>query len=278
MNKGTVYAILAFVTWGFFPLYFHFVIHLDPFVVTAHRVTWAFLILFIPLGFKKETWVLAKNNWKKFSVPAVMIGLNWFIFVYAVHSKQVTQASLGYFLGPLISVLLGVVLFKEKISRLTLVSLLFIVVAIFKDLLTIGEIPILAVSLGFTFAYYGALKKTSLLSTFDGLFMETLFILPIALFILVAIPASLTWTDIVLLIFGGFLTLLPLYFFSKASQLIKLSQLAFIQYFAPSLHFCFAIFFFKEPLNQSKIISFSLVWFACLIYVYDSVRKSQSNS
>ena len=287
--KYLIYTFAAFIMWGLFPIYFKWVEQVDAFEIMAHRVVWSlvFMLVFM-VAFRKR--ILLR---KMFTTPAlfwplvassVMIAINWGLYVWAVVSEQVLATSLGYFINPLVSVILGVIFLSETLNRRQTVAVLLVVVAIINMIWTVGELPWISLSLAISFGLYGLIRKQVDIDSFNGLLFEVLFIFPVALLYLVYLGMGdmLTFNTMglgldVLLLFSGILTILPLVFFAAGVKGINLSTVGFIQYVAPTLSFMLAVFVFNEPFSVEKLISFVLIWTALALISFDAWRRHRSS-
>ncbi|MCS7011766.1 MAG: EamA family transporter RarD [Anaerolineales bacterium] len=278
MNQGILYALGAYGTWGLFPAYWKLLKHVPALQLLSHRIIWSFLFL---LAF-----LLATKQWTKFRraivslkvlslylVAAVLIGVNWLTYVWAVNAGYIVETSLGYFINPLLNVLLGVLFFRERLRPLQWLPVMLAAVGVIYLTWAYGRLPWIALLLAFSFGFYGLVKKIAPLSSVFGLSLETgLLFLPALGWLLVAerggqgafLHAGLA-TDL-LLVGAGPITSIPLLMFAAAAQRIPLSMLGIIQYIAPTLQFLLGIFAFREPFTHAQLIGFSIVWTALLLF------------
>ncbi|MCX7609457.1 MAG: EamA family transporter RarD [Anaerolineales bacterium] len=278
MNQGILYALGAYGTWGLFPAYWKLLKHVPALQLLSHRIIWSFLFL---LAF-----LLATKQWTKFRraivslkvlslylVAAVLIGVNWLTYVWAVNAGYIVETSLGYFINPLLNVLLGVLFFRERLRPLQWLPVMLAAVGVIYLSWAYGRLPWIALLLAFSFGFYGLVKKIAPLSSVFGLSLETgLLFLPALGWLLVAerggqgafLHAGLA-TDL-LLVGAGPITSIPLLMFAAAAQRIPLSMLGIIQYIAPTLQFLLGIFAFREPFTHAQLIGFSIVWTALLLF------------
>jgi chloramphenicol-sensitive protein RarD len=273
---GFLYAMAAYAAWGVFPIYWKFLAHVPVLTIISHRVVWAFVFYLVLLKYKERTSTVSalvdgvKEYWKVLGC-AVLIGSNWGIYVWAVNVGHVVETSLGYYISPLINVLLGAFVLGEKLKLRQ--KLAFVCALIGVLIMTFGTVrgfPWIAMSLAGTFGVYGLLRKTLPLKTLVGSTLETFVMLPIALAILLGasffIPSTTTAVQSfdlhtwVLLIVGGAVTALPLLWFSEAAKRMPLSMLAFFQYLAPTLQFMCGTILFKEEFTHVHAISFAFIW------------------
>jgi chloramphenicol-sensitive protein RarD len=210
-------------------------------------------------------------------LSSILIAGNWFIYIYGISTHQVLQTSLGYFINPLVNVLLGMIFFRERLRLGQWIAVALATAGVIYLALGSDQFPWIAVALGFTFAFYGLVRKLVRVDSLMGLSVETLFLLPLAFGAQVywalegqAAFGSYTWTLDVLLILSGIVTAIPLLFFGAAARRLPMSTLGFLQYLAPTLQFILAITFFGEPFESTKLISFLCIWIALVIYSVDS--------
>jgi len=287
---GALSVITAFTVWGILPLFFVLIAHVGAMEILAQRVLWALLAvvaLKYALGQSRDLYALLSHRKTAitFAVSALLIGANWLIFVYGMKTGQVLQSSLGYFICPLLNVLLGVAFFGERLrpARALAVGLAFAAVALLVVLH--GSIPYIALSLAGTFALYGLIRKQTAVDPITALFGDTIFLLPLALPYL----GYLAYTGNSAFIAGGLvdkgylmalapITIIPLGLFAVGAKRLDLATLGFAQYIAPSLQFIIAVFILSEPFSTVQFMAFSLIWLALALYSADALavrRKVQ---
>jgi chloramphenicol-sensitive protein RarD len=276
-GSGLASGLGAYTLWGIFPLYFHAVAHVPPLVVLCHRILWAALFLGAVI-FVKQEWrsipqiVSKRGNLVLLSAGAVLIALNWLIFIYAVSSGQTLQASLGYFINPLFSIALGMCFLGERLRKWQWLAVIIAAGAVTNLAVRGSGFPWIAVSLAISFGVYGLVRKKVDVNSLHGLLVESAILLPIAVSLLIILPAaklsSNTW---LLLSLSGVITAIPLLLFGAAVRRLQLSTLGFLQYIGPTLQFLVAICVFHEPLERTKLLSFALCWLAIAVYVADTV-------
>jgi chloramphenicol-sensitive protein RarD len=267
----------AYTLWGVFPIYFHAVAHVPPLVVLCHRVLWSALFLGFVISLRQE-WrpivrvVSTRRNLLLLSAGAVLIALNWLIFIYAVGSGQTLQASLGYFINPLFSIALGMCFLGERLRKWQWLAVLIAAGAVVNLAVRGNGFPWIAVSLAVSFGLYGLVRKKLDVNSLHGLLVESALLLPVAVILLIIRPAAnLSANTWLLLSLSGVITAVPLLLFGAAVRRLQLSTLGFLQYIGPTLQFLLAICVFHETLNQTRLLSFALCWLAIAIYVVDSV-------
>lgn len=279
--KGVIFCLTAYTMWGCFPLFFALLDGIPAFEILIHRILWSclFLVCLITLLRRWPPVVAALIQPKRLGrvlACALLIAFNWGLFIYSVESKQVLQASLGYFLTPLVNVALGMLVLREVMARLQLVALGLASLAIAIQFFLLGELPWISLLLALSFGSYGLFRKQVPLDGLSGLFVETLLLLPLALL-------ALTWLswqgtshfmrDIPitsLLLLSGVLTALPLMAFAGAARRLRLATLGFLMYINPSIQFLIALTIFGEPLGTIQLATFILIWAGLALYSWSS--------
>ena len=274
---GVTYAALAYIFWGVVPIYWRWLANVPPFQITVHRVLWCALFVAavsfargrIPhlLALVRNTRILAT-----LALTSVLISINWLIYIYCVASDQLVEASLGYYIVPLLSIALSVAFYGERLSRLRLVAVVLAGAAVILKTLDVGHIPWIAPELALSFGFYGYFRKRANVDAMDGLTIETLILFPVTLVLVLywnlsgtgAFRGTTAAAD-ALLIFGGPLTAVPLAMFAAGARRIRLSTLGFLQYLAPSITLTLAIFGFGEGFTPLDAVTFGCVWAALLI-------------
>ncbi|MEH6562742.1 MAG: EamA family transporter RarD [Marinobacter sp.] len=280
-SKGVAYGLAAYTMWGCFPLYFALFEGVPAWEVVTHRVLWSCVFLAIIITFLKR-WqpvktALARPKKLGFVLGcAVLIAVNWGVYIYAVESRQVLQASLGYFLTPLVNVGLGMLVLKESISRLQVVAVALAAIAILYQLFLLGVVPWITLVLAFSFGTYGLLRKQVALDGLSGLFVETLLLLPVGILALAALSyagashfSADTGTTL-LLLSSGIVTAIPLLAFAGAARRLRLSTVGFLMYINPTIQFLIALLVFSEPLSTEKLTSFVMIWVALGLYSWSA--------
>lgn len=278
---GLVYGLTAYTMWGVFPLYFRALNHVPPLIILCHRILWSSLFLAAIITVRKE-WralgpVLRNGKHMLFlAAGAVLIALNWLIFIYAVSTNQVLQSSLGYFINPLLSIALGMLFLGERLRRLQWLAVGVASLAVINLALSSAALPWIAVSLAFSFGFYGLVRKKVNINSLHGLLVETVILLPLAAALLIWLPSpTVSGATLGMLSLSGFITATPLLFFGAALRRLKLSTIGFLQYVGPSLQFLVAVLMLGEKLDPAKLTSFILCWAAIGIYVVDSLMARQ---
>jgi chloramphenicol-sensitive protein RarD len=282
---GVAYGLAAFIWWGGCVFYFKAVAHVSPDEVLAHRIIWSALLLIALLtvqGRLRSALVSMKSRKKilAISCTTVIISINWYVFIWAVGHDQVLQTSLGYYINPLLNVLLGFTFLRERYGRLQWTAIFLAAVGVAIVWIDKGRLPIVALALPLTFSLYGLIRKTTHVEGVVGLAVETACIAPAALFYLWYLEqnASLVFahadraTD-VLLFSAGIITALPMVWFVNAAQRLRYATVGLMQYVAPTLTFLIAVFVFREPFGVVDLVSFALIWVALTMYGFASFNE-----
>ena len=282
-NKGVVFAMAAYVLWGFFPLYFKAVQQVPPLQILMHRIAWGFLFsLFIVLGLKQwgdfKRLVFRKRIVLISTGTAVILGINWFTYVWAVTSNRVVESSLGYFIKPLVSVLLGVIFLKEQLRPWQWAAVGLMTAGVLYLTISSGQLPWVSLILAFSFGFYGLFKKTAPLGALHSTTLETAVLTIPAVAYLLLINSSgtgvfghsSTLLD-VLLVVSGPVTDIPLLLFSLGARRVPLTTIGLLQYIAPTLQFLLGVLVFHEPFDQSQLIGFGIIWLALILFSVDNL-------
>lgn len=278
MNRGVAYAFGAYGIWGLFPLYWKLLDHVPAMQVTLNRIVWSALMLVIILSVRKDWKAFGEvlKSWRTVLVyvtaSALLTG-NWFLYIWAVNSDRIVESSLGYFINPLVSIVLGVVFLKEHMRPWQWVAVGTAAVGVVWLTVTYGQLPWIALTLALTFGTYGLLKKLVPLDSSHGLMLETGAAFIPAMVALVVLQSqgnnaimSEGFGTAALLIGAGFATTVPLLMFATAAKLIPLSWVGIIQYITPSLQFLLGIFLYGEVVTSERLFGFSIVWLALAIF------------
>ncbi len=281
-RQGVIYGIIAYGCWGLIPLYFKLVSAVAPLEVLAQRVVWSFVFLALVVSLLGR-WTQVRNAMRSgrvvltLAASTLLLALNWFTYIYAVSTNQVVEASLGYFLNPLVNVLIGVTILKERLRPGQLASIVLAAIGV-----ALLGVPLIAVSLAITFAFYGLLRKIAAVDGLLGLAIETILLLPLALAYIALIEmkgsAAFVFVDprtCIKLMASGVVTAVPLLLFTAAARRLRFSTLGFLQYLAPTIQFLLAVLLFNEPLSSEKLMAFGFIWTAVGLYSYDSLRSYQ---
>jgi chloramphenicol-sensitive protein RarD len=278
MNKGIWNGLSAYIMWGFFPIYWKLLHDVPALQVIGHRIAWSFVLLIIVIAATRQwgAFYAAAREPKTifiYSIAAILLSINWLIYVWGVNAGFIVETSLGYFINPLISVLLGVIFLRERLRTMQWIPIGLAAGGVIYLTVTYGRLPWIALSLAFSFGIYGLVKKLAPLGSLYGLTLETALVFPLALIYLAweGLTGSGSFltlgplTDI-LLIGTGAVTSIPLLMFASAARQIPLTMIGVLQYVAPTLQFLIGVFLYHEPFDQSRLIGFSLVWLALIIF------------
>jgi chloramphenicol-sensitive protein RarD len=284
-QTGILFAISAFFFWGTIPIYFKQVASVDPFEVLIHRVIWSVVVLVFLLYFTKQFTQVKKilkdfTQLKYLFLSSFFVSFNWLVFIYAISVDKILETSLGYFINPLVFIFMGFIFFSERMNTTQKIAVGIAFFAIVIQIVSFGSIPIIALTLAFSFVLYGMVRKKASVPSIAGLFVETLLLLPFALaylFYLISNDTSALVGDdnyiSFMLVFAGIITVLPLLWFNSAVTRLPLTSIGILQYIGPSVSFLIAIYIYNEPFTLEKIVTFSLVWLALAIFSYDALKK-----
>lgn len=282
-RRGVGFGLAAYGIWGCFPLFFALFDGVPAGEILIHRILWSCLFLALVITLMRR-WapVRAAFHQPRRLLPvlgcALLIGLNWGLYIYAVESQHVLQASLGYFITPLVNVALGMLILKERLSRWQGVAIALALIAILIQLVMLGRLPWISLVLAATFGTYGLLRKQVPLDGLSGLFAETTLLLPFSLVALTWLMAQnashfgIALTNTTLLVVSGVLTTLPLLAFAGAARRLRLSTVGFLMYINPTLQFALALWVFDEPLSLTQLTTFVLIWIGLACYSLDAWR------
>ncbi|MBB1341332.1 EamA family transporter RarD [Pseudoalteromonas sp. SR44-5] len=286
-RKGVILACMAFFMWGLAPIYFKLLQHISAFEILMHRVVWSVLFIVII--------VAVMNQWHKVQhvlkhpkliamlvITATLLGFNWGLFIWAVNNDHMLDASLGYYINPLLNVLLGMLFLSEKLRKWQALAVALALFGVVIQVISFGSFPVVALSLAGSFAVYGLLRKKLPIESLPGLLLEALILLPVALvYWWLMAPSNSSdfvandWHTNVLLISAGVITTLPLLCFTGAAKRLQYTTLGFFQYIGPSLMFVLAVVFYGEVFSPERIVTFACIWSALAIFSWDSYRQSQ---
>jgi chloramphenicol-sensitive protein RarD len=287
VSRGLTHGIAAYSLWGLFPLYWKMLTHVPALEVLAHRIVWSCVLLLGLIEWRRRrgtSWPpLSPGVVVAYAAAAVLIGINWFLYVWAVTSGLVLQTSLGYFITPLVSVVFGVAMFGERLRPLQWSAVAVAASGMLYMAVSVGGIPWVSLGLASSFGAYSIVKKQAPLAAVEGLTLETAILwLPAAAFL-----AGLGWrgtgvflhagaaTDL-LLVVGGLVTIVPLLLFASSLRLIPLSTVGMLQYISPSLQFLLGVFLYHEPFGRAQLVGFAAVWAALAAFTLDSLWSGRA--
>lgn len=283
-RQGLIYALVAYGWWGLVPLYFRAMQQVPPLEILAHRIVWSLAVLAGVITLLGR-WAALREclRSRRFLVTLVLtaglIAVNWFVYIYAVDRRRVVQASLGYFINPLVSVFLGMLFFRERLRPLQVFALLLAAAGTLRLALEEDVFPWISFALAFSFSLYALLRKKIPIDGLTGLSVETIFLTPLALGYLVFLArdenismGTMSLTLDLLIVASGIVTAVPLLCFGQAAQRLPLSSLGFMQYLSPTIQFLLAVWAFGEPLHLSRLFNFVLIWAALALFTFDAVQ------
>lgn len=282
-KAGVLLAIAAYSMWGFAPIYFKLLLAMPALEILVHRIVWSVVILLLLiLVLKQHPKVIAALKSPKVLSTLMVSGLllagNWLLFIWAVNNDHLLDASLGYYINPLLNVFLGRLFLGEKLRRLQQIAVIMAVVGVGILVVSYGKLPWIALVLAGSFGVYGLLRKKVAVESIPGLYVESLMMLPFALWFwwAMASPASNMLDNSpdtnLILIAAGIVTTAPLLCFTAAARRIQYSTLGFFQYIGPSIMFLLAVFIYGEPLSENRLLTFGFVWSALVLFSFDSWR------
>ena len=279
MKRGILYGIGAYALWGFFPIYWKVLHPVSALQVIGHRISWSFILL--------VAFIVITKQWQDFrsvaltsaktigiyAIAGVLLTINWLVYVWGVNQGFIVETSLGYFINPLLSVLLGVIFLRERLRLAQWMPVIIAAAGVIYLTFVYGRLPWIALSLAFSFGFYGLVKKLAPLGSLYGLTLETGIVFPAAMIFLVVVQLNGTGAFLhdsalidLFLVGAGVVTTIPLLMFASAAKQIPLTVVGLLQYIAPTLQFLIGIFIYKEPFDQSHLIGFAVVWVALIIF------------
>lgn len=283
-KQGIFYAVICYVAWGLFPVFWKSITGVPAVNVLAHRIVWSFLFLFVWVIFTNRltfiSYVKQPKLLLRLGLAGFVMSANWGIYIYAVASNHIVEAGLGYYINPLVNVFLGYVFLKERLSGMQKVAVVLALVGVTFFTISYGQFPWIALLLATSFGLYGLLKKKANLESMPALTIETMMVFPFALAFLfysaessAAIPVfPSSPLLLLLLIASGPITAIPLFWFGKSAQAIPLSTMGFIQYLSPTLQLLLGIFVYHETFGVEYLICFAFVWLGLLFYTFSIIK------
>ena len=287
MNAGILYALATYILWGLFPIYWKQLDYIPAAQLIGHRILWSFLMLMLViLGTRQWGNFRSKLNasaFKAHGLAALLLGLNWLTYVWAVNNGYIVESSLGYFINPLLSVLLGMIFLKEKLRPIQWIPLALATIGVLYLTFAYGRLPWIALILAFSFAFYGLLKKKSTLGSLYGLTLETgiIFLPALGYLIYLASVGESAFLQIdhrtdLFLIGAGVVTSVPLILFAQAAQRIPLTMIGLMQYIAPTGQFLIGVLLYKEAFTHTQAIGFGIIWFALIFFWVEGWMNRQN--
>jgi chloramphenicol-sensitive protein RarD len=285
MRTGILSAASAFLCWGLFPLYFHAIGEVPPLQILAHRMLWSLLFLLIVLAVRRQwAWLSVVRQpriFGSFIASAVLLSVNWLIYIWAVNNGHVIEASLGYFINPLVNISLGYLLLKERLRPAQWMAIGVAALGVAWLTWQAGTVPWIALALAFSFGGYGLLRKTAALGALEGLSFETMVLFPLA-------AAYVAWLTVhgqnafintdststrLLLAAAGPITAIPLLLFASGARQIPLSVLGLLQYLSPTLQFLLGVWIFHEAFTADRLVGFVLIWGALALFAIEGLLR-----
>lgn len=286
MRKGVVLAASSYVAWGLFPAYFRLLRSVSPVEVLAHRMIWSLLFLSVVLAVRRQwSWLRPLAGQPRlvatFAVSAGLLSGNWYLYIWAVNNGHVIDASLGYFINPLVSIVLGFVLLQERLRPAQWFAVLIASLGVVWLTWQGHHFPWIAIVLALTFGFYGLMRKVAALGPLEGLSLETLLLFPLA-------AAYLAWTAFIgsdafiqadfalrlLLMAAGPITAIPLLLFAAGARRIRLSTLGLLQFIAPTLQLLLGVWMFHEPFGGARMLGFVIIWAALVLYSAEGLLRT----
>ena len=286
-RKGATFACLAFFMWGLAPIYFKLIQHVSAFEILMHRVVWSVVFLVLVVSILKywdkvKRIIVQPKLLLMLVITSTLLGFNWGLFIWAINNNHMLDASLGYYINPLLNVLLGMLFLGERLRKFQGVAVALAFSGVVLQLISFGSFPVVAFSLAISFALYGLLRKKLPVEALPGILLEALILLPVALtywWLMVptatsSLPAN-DWHTNALLISAGIVTTLPLLCFTGAAKRLQYTTLGFFQYIGPSLMFILAVVFYGEVFDAERLVTFACIWSALAIFSWDSYHQSR---
>jgi chloramphenicol-sensitive protein RarD len=287
MRSGIIYAALAFFCWGLFPIYFHALGEVPPLQILAHRMLWSLAFLLILLLLRRDwKWLQVVRQPRvffSFVLSALLLSANWLVYIWSVMNHHVIEASLGYFINPLVNIVLGYLILKERMRPLQWAAIGVAALGVAWLTWQAGTVPWIALFLALSFGGYGLLRKTAALGPLEGLSFETIVLFPLAAGYVIWLTVqgqnvfintasdSTRW----LLIMAGPLTAIPLLLFATGARKIPLSILGLLQYLSPTLQFLLGVWLFKEAFTADRLVGFVLIWSALALFAGEGLLRRQ---
>ncbi|WP_281974471.1 EamA family transporter RarD [Halobacillus litoralis] len=287
-KSGVLYTAGAYILWGLLPIYWKLIQQIPAFEILAHRIVWSFVFmsLIVILARKRTAFIeecryifKSRKRILGITLASLAISINWVTYILAVNTEHVVEASLGYYINPLVSILLGMIVLKENFSKAQWLAFLLAGLGVLYMTINFGSVPWLAILLAFSFGAYGLLKKLVPLNAMFGLTIETLIVTPAALIFLFQ-QQSGQWSEVSILshtafvVFGaGVVTAVPLLLFSAGAKRIPLSMVGFLQYIAPTIMLIIGVFLYDEPFTEVHIVSFTLIWAGLAVYTVTRMKR-----
>ena len=282
IKKGSISVLVSFLLWGSLPIFWKLLSNVPSLIVLANRIIWTLVFCFLFLAFQKKlkNIHLLINSRKElcwFVFRSILLGINWFVFVWGINNNYILECSLGYFINPLMIILIGFIFLNEKLNKVQILSLLLSFMSVVLMIVCYGKIPLIALSLALTFALYTIMKKNSKLDAISGLLFDMgIIIIPALIYLYIfniSYVVNSSLSTHVLYVVSGLVTAVPLILFGYGVRRIPLTTTGVFQYIAPSCAFFIGIFVYNEPFTYIDLISFGLIWLGLIFFTYDMYRK-----
>lgn len=286
--KGGIAAAASFIIWGLIPVYWKLLDSVNAYELVLHRIAWSFIFILIILRFRGtlRTYFLAFRDPRVTLIhtfAGIMLAVNWLAFIYAVTNEHILQASLAYFIVPLVNLGFGFLVLKERLTKLKGVAVLLACIGVCNEVFGVDEVPWLALAIAGSFGVYGLLKKKSSLGTVTGLALENTVIFPIAFVGLAWLFSQdqgalfhASWSLQALILLTGIVTSIPLLLFSYGTVRVQLNTLGILQFIAPCMKFVLAVWLYHEPFSSGKLITFGFIWLGILFYLFDTYQSTRT--
>ncbi|RWU09367.1 EamA family transporter RarD [Pseudidiomarina gelatinasegens] len=286
-RQGVFFAIAAYTMWGIAPVYFKWLQSVPALEILGHRILWSFILVFVLIvllgrGNRLKPVLQNKKQMLRLTAATCLLGGNWFLFIWAINNDHILDASLGYYINPLLNVAIGMAFFAERMRKMQLAAIALAFIGVLIQVISFGSVPWVALALACSFAIYGAIRKRLPIDSITGLWLETLILMPAVLIYMFFFASSSaadmtqnTWQINTLLIAAGVVTTAPLLCFNAAAQRIRYSTLGFFQYIGPSMMFILAVWVYGEPLAADKLVTFAIIWVALALYSVDTLVHQQ---
>lgn len=287
LNRGVIFGASAYITWGIIPIFWKFLSHVGPVEIVTHRIVWTLIFAFAALSAWErfpKLWTALRNTKVvgALVVSAILIAINWGLFIWAVTVDRIIDTSLGYYINPLVSFVLGVVWLGERLTKIQLIAIGLAVLGVINQTLTVGYLPWVSLTLALSFGAYGLIRKITAIESLEGLTVETIILMPVSLAYIIYMVATqqgafmhVSLTTDLLLIVAGPLSAIPLLLFAAAARLVRLSTMGFLQYLAPSISLLVAVFLYHEPFTHAHAITFALIWSALALVSWEALRRDR---
>lgn len=283
-RKGLLYGFLCYLIWGMFPLYWRMLDDVDSFEILAHRMLWSgvFMVtLFVGIRrMRLRNHIQRPRQYLMLLLTGTLISFNWGLYIWAINHGYILQSSLGYYINPLVNVLLGYLFLHERLNRAQTVALMLALAGVVYFTIDYGHFPIISLGLAFSFGIYGLLKKKMGLNATPALTVETIWMMPAALVFITFLCSqgqsalnNFDWFTWLLLLLSGAVTAIPLLLYGKAAERITLTTLGFLQYISPTGQFLIGIFVYKESFTTAHIICFACIWLGLTIFTVDIIKR-----